>query len=71
MEYKSTPKAFKDFIEGYIWADIEQELNCWIEDIREQLETTSEIENVLRLQGNLQLCKNASDSGCPNTVLGR
>jgi len=65
--YRSTPKMFEDFIQSTIWQDMENELNAWIEDIRDSLESELEHEGMLRLQGNVEGIKKVL--GLPKNVL--
>ena len=57
---RSTIGQLKDFFEGVIWQDIEDELHAWIEDIRDSLEgrNTLFIEDVNRLRGSVEAVRN-------------
>ena len=57
MEYKlrSTAGQFNEFLESTIWADIENELNVWLEGVRDGLEDTSMgVEDLYRNQGRAE-----------------
>ena len=58
---RSSLGQFRNFIEGNIWKDIQDELHHWIEDIRDQLEDPEGklfMEDIKRLQGNIEAIRN-------------
>ena len=40
-----------------VWLDITTEVNAWLEDIRNQLESVSNIEELRRFQGIAEACR--------------
>ncbi len=50
MEYRSTAGQIKDFITGPVWADMMQELNGSVRQLRDGLESAKDFETVLRFQ---------------------
>jgi len=54
---RSSVGQLKDFVDGVIWRDIQDELKLWLEDIRDQLEDPGHElfpEDIKRLQGNAE-----------------
>ena len=47
----------KDFIASVLWADLQAEIRCWIDDIHGYLESETDIQEIYRFQGRLQSCK--------------
>ena len=47
----------KDFIASVLWADLQAEIRCWIDDIHGYLESETDIQEVYRFQGRLQSCR--------------
>lgn len=48
---------FKAFIDSPVWEDMKREVSEWLNDIRNQLEETTDIEISRRLQGNAEACR--------------
>ena len=51
----------EDFVESFIWKDLEYELDKWLEDIRNMLESQIDVPDVLvlrKLQGNAETIRN-------------
>ena len=51
----------EDFVESFIWKDLEYELNKWLEDIRNILENVEAVPDILalrKLQGNAEAIRN-------------
>ena len=57
MSYKSSPRMFEEFLKSSLWADMEYELDLWLEDIRHALENVDEHAVLLRLQGNAEFVR--------------
>lgn len=58
---RSTLEQLRDFFEGLVWRDIEDELRLWLDDIRNLLESpdgTPFIDDVRRLQGSAEAIRN-------------
>ena len=58
---RSSLGQLKDFFSGVIWQDIKDELNTWLEDIRNALEDPGKtlfMEDIKRLQGNAEAIRN-------------
>lgn len=53
-ELRSSIQELQQFIHSNIWYDLSKEMLAWKEDIRDQLETMSELHTVSRLQGNAE-----------------
>lgn len=61
---KSTALAFKDFLESRVWSDIKEELEVWLNDIRDSLEDPDRDINIKQmnvLQGNAQAVRRILD----------
>jgi hypothetical protein len=56
-EYRSSVSAFQDFVESSVWQDILHELDVWLEDSRNILESDEkapDIETVKLVQGRVR-----------------
>lgn len=63
----STESDLRNFLASSVWRDMANEMNLWLSDIREQLETTAELEILRRLQGNAEAVRRFLD--LPQTLL--
>jgi len=57
VTYKSSPRMFEEFLKSSLWADIDHELDLWLEDIRQALESADEHTALLRLQGSAEFVR--------------
>jgi hypothetical protein len=54
----ATLQQFRDFRDSAIYRDIEAEIYLWLEDIAGQLETVTNYDELMRLQGSARACRN-------------
>lgn len=56
---RSTPNELRQHEHSAIWQDVAEEINIWIEEIRNNLESTElPIENVPELRGSAKALRN-------------
>lgn len=58
---------FKEFLEGVVWQDMQDELVAWIDGAQEQLNVCSDDKEIYRFQGRLQAMKEVL--GMPSGLL--
>lgn len=63
----SSETDFRNFLSSNLWRDLSNEMNAWLNDIREQLEITAEVDTIRRLQGNVEAVRRFLD--LPQTLL--
>jgi len=49
MEYRCSAETFENFLESPIWGDLSDELDRWLEDIRDTLEGINKRDDVIPL----------------------
>lgn len=54
---RATMEQLRSFLGSPVWADMKEEVMTWLNDIRNQLEETTNIEISRRLQGNAEACR--------------
>ena len=61
---KSTIGQLRDFKESFIWQDMCEELDVWLEQVREQLEDPDSVfddRQIHKLQGNAETIRNTKN----------
>ena len=61
MSYRSSAKAFEEFMDSTVWDDMLQELNAWVDDVHKILEDPSGDvgdKSLHRLGGNAETIRN-------------
>ena len=48
---------YVEFRDSVVWLDITNEVNAWLEDVRNQLENVSDVEELRRFQGIAEACR--------------
>lgn len=48
---------YAEFRDSVVWLDITNEVSAWLEDVRNQLENVSDVEELRRFQGIAEACR--------------
>ena len=51
---KATKQQVKDFVEGFVWQDIKEILEDWIDGIKTEVFAADDIDEVRRYQGRME-----------------
>jgi len=54
VNFISTAREMRDFINSNIWKDLSYEVSRWLDDIRNQLEVENNSDIIRKLQGNAE-----------------
>ena len=57
VNFLGSYQQYKDFISSFLWADLQAEIQLWINDINGYLEHENDIQEIYRFQGRLQSCR--------------
>lgn len=59
--FKSTPAQMKDFLEGFVWADMKEEVEIWIKELQATLsdpDGPTDLNVISTMRGSIKACEN-------------